>query len=268
MEGESGVPTRDRVDGKAARRPRGVTAVGMDRNRRLAGRVFDHLRDDIVRGVLLPGTPMAELDLCSRLGVSRTPVREALIKLAEGGLVRIYPQRGTFVAPISVEACREAQFIREHLECALVGEAVRRIDATGLRQLHDIIDLQQRAQRTGTPGEFYDLDERFHNAIACISGHARVWHVIMQVKVHFDRVRYLSLQDANHIPLLISQHGEIVDGLANCDEVRAMAAMRRHLREVFRTIETMSATMEQNPATPLRRRRVSHPEVANSPQSI
>jgi DNA-binding GntR family transcriptional regulator len=65
---------------------------------------------------------MAELDLCRRLGVSRTPVREALIKLADADLVRIYPQSGSFVAPISREAFGHAQFIREHLECALVAE--------------------------------------------------------------------------------------------------------------------------------------------------
>jgi DNA-binding GntR family transcriptional regulator len=228
-------------------------ATGMGGTRRLAGRVFDHLRGDIIRGVLPPGTPMAELDLCNRLGVSRTPVREALIKLAEEGLVRIYPQRGSFVAPIAVEALREAQFVREHLECALVAEAVRRIDATGLRQLHDLIDLQQRAHHSDKPEEFYESDEAFHNTIARISRHPHVWQVIMQAKVHFDRVRHLSLQNAGHIPLLISQHAEVVDGLANFDEARAVAAMRRHLREVFRTIEAMPDAMDPSPA-PLPRR--------------
>ena len=108
------------------------------------------------------GTPMAELDLCDQLGVSRTPVREALIKLADIGLVNIYPQRGTFVAPISPEAFRHAQFIREHLECAMVAEAVRNIDATSLRELNEILERQQEVALHGSGVDFYEPDELFH----------------------------------------------------------------------------------------------------------
>ncbi|HXP97672.1 MAG TPA: GntR family transcriptional regulator, partial [Telmatospirillum sp.] len=132
------------------------------RNRRLADQLFDHLRDDIVSGVLPPGTPLAELDLCNRLGVSRTPVREALIKLADIKLVNIYPQRGTFVAPISAEAFRSAQFIREHLECALLSEAVRHIDATSLRELNEIVERQKQAVAINSRDAFYEQDEAFH----------------------------------------------------------------------------------------------------------
>ncbi|MDR3516501.1 MAG: GntR family transcriptional regulator [Azospirillaceae bacterium] len=208
-------------------------------DRRLSGQVFDHLRDEIVRGALPPGTPMAELDLCARLSVSRTPVREALIKLADEGLVQILPQRGTFVAPISIAAAREAQFVREHLECALVAEAVRKIDATALREITETITRQEQAQRDGAPEAFYEADEAFHDAIARIGGHRGVRQVVRRAKLHFDRVRYLSLQDAERIPLLINQHREIVAGLANCDETQAVAAMRRHLREVFRVLDVL-----------------------------
>ncbi len=106
--------------------PENMRAAAADKpGGRLADQVYGRLLDEIVSGALPPGTPMAELDLCRRLGVSRTPVREALIKLADADLVRIYPQSGSFVAPISREAFGHAQFIREHLECALVAEAVR-----------------------------------------------------------------------------------------------------------------------------------------------
>ena len=214
--------------------------------RRLADQVYERLRDDIVSGALPPGTPMAELDLCERLGVSRTPVREALIKLADADLVRIYPQSGSFVAPISREAFRHAQFIREHLECALVAEAVRFIDATSLRELNDIIERQEKA---ATSAEFYATDEEFHHAIAKISQHEDVWQVIRQTKIHFDRVRHLTLQeDAGHIPLLIEQHREILNGLAECNEASAVAAMRRHLREVFRRAEGIFARQEEHAA--------------------
>jgi DNA-binding GntR family transcriptional regulator len=214
--------------------------------RRLADQVYERLLEEIVSGTLPPGTPMAELDLCDRLGVSRTPVREALIKLADADLVRIYPQSGTVVAPISREAFRHAQFIREHLECALVAEAVRFIDATSLRELGEIIAWQEQAAK---PAEFYARDEAFHQAIARISRHEDVWQVIRQTKIHFDRVRHLTLQeDAGHIPLLIEQHREILSGLADLNEERAVAAMRRHLREVFRRADGIFARQEENAA--------------------
>ena len=214
---------------------------------RLADQVYGRLLEEIVSGALPPGTPMAELDLCRRLGVSRTPVREALIKLADADLVRIYPQSGSFVAPISREAFGHAQFIREHLECALVAEAVRFIDATSLRELGDIIARQERA---ATPTEFYVSDEDFHHAIARISRHEDVWLVIRQTKIHFDRVRHLTLQeDSGHIPLLIEQHREILNGLADCNEAQAVAAMRRHLREVFRRADGIFARQEEEAAT-------------------
>lgn len=213
-------------------------SVTTDTQTRLADQVFDRLLGDIVSGRLPPGTPMAELDLCDRLSISRTPVREALIKLADIGLVNIYPQRGTFVAPISPEAFRNGQFIREHLECALVAEAVRYIDATSLRELDEIIERQEIAAATGSGIDFYEPDEDFHRAIARISRREEVWHVIRQTKVHFDRIRHLTLiEDRGHIPQLIDQHREVLTGLANCNEMQAVSAMRRHLREVFRRAE-------------------------------
>ncbi len=222
---------------------------------RLADQVYERLLDDIVRGALPPGTPLAELDLCERLGVSRTPVREALIKLADIDLVRIYPQRGSFVAPLSFEAFRNAQFIREHMECALLAEAVRHVDATALRELTRIVEAQAQA---GSAEGFYEQDEAFHDAIARLSGYPGVWPVIRQTKIHFDRVRHRTLVvDAPHIPLLIEQHREILAGLAACNEGQAVAAMRRHLREVFRRaniIFTPEATAEPGP---VRRRRAS-----------
>jgi DNA-binding GntR family transcriptional regulator len=241
MESETSEPTNMRPG--VAEKPSG----------RLADQVYQRLLDEIVSGALPPGTPMAELDLCDRLGVSRTPGREALIKLADIDLVRILPQSGSFVAPVSREAFGHAQFIREHLECALVAEAVRFVDATSLRELSDIIERQQHAT---TPAEFYARDEEFHHAIAAISRHEHVWQVIRQTKIHFDRVRHLTLrEDAGHIPLLIEQHREIFNGLADCNEAQAVAAMRRHLREVFRRADGIFARQEESVAQLAAKRR-------------
>jgi DNA-binding GntR family transcriptional regulator len=229
------------------------------RNRRLANQVYDTLRMDIVTGAMPPGASMSESDICARLGVSRTPVREALIELAKANLVLVYPQRGTFVAPISADAFRDAQFIREHLECALVGEAVRHLDSTALNELNAIIDRQRYAYSIGSADDFYQGDEDFHAAIARLSRRPGVHQVLLDAKIHFDRVRHMTLQDIEHIPLLIEQHREILDGMANGDEAAAVAAMRRHLREVFHRAEGIiarqQAAVAKLPSQPRRIRR-------------
>ena len=216
---------------------------------RLATRVFDRLLADIVSGRLLPGMPLSELDLCESLGVSRTPVREALIKLAEADLVRIVPKRGSYVAPIALQGFADAQFIRENLECALVAEAARQIDASALAELNALLESQRQAK---TGDAFFQLDEAFHAAIA---GRTSVWKVIRQTKLQFDRVRRLSLLDGKRIPLLVEQHREVVEGLAACDEARAVAAMRRHLRGSLRTVSELIAKQEQAAGTMTRRSR-------------
>lgn len=232
-----------------------MNSKGMDRrSARLASQVFEKLREDIVRGLLPPDTPLAELDLCTRLEVSRTPVREALIKLAEEGLVRIFPQFGTFVAPISVEAVRVGQYVRENLECALVADAARGIDGPALQSLQDNMAQQIQAHRDGKAEEFYSLDNRFHAAIALASGHPGVWDVIQQTNTQFDRVRHISVQNPDQIPLLLQQHQEIVDAITEGDAVKAKAALRRHLREVFATVKQLGLTEADSTSPPKRRR--------------
>jgi GntR family transcriptional regulator, rspAB operon transcriptional repressor len=206
---------------------------------RLADQVFRYLRDQIVRGVLPPDTPLVEVEVAKQLRISRTPVREALIKLAEEELVRIYPQRGSFVAPISLEAVHDAQIIREHLECALMADVAQRITPAWQSLLEENLDKQKHAERRSNGALFYELDESFHAMLGEISGRARVWKMILQAKVHMDRVRYLSHQEPGHIKKLIVQHRDIVGALTRHDAAAATEAMRQHLRMVFSTIRTL-----------------------------
>ncbi|MDR3438288.1 GntR family transcriptional regulator [Telmatospirillum sp.] len=232
-----------------------MSAIDRDRrNSRLASQVFTTLREDIVRGVLPPNAPLSELDLCDRLQVSRTPVREALIKLAEEGLVKIYPQFGSFVAPISLEAVAVGQYIREHLECALISDAARRMDADAIRRIQDSMEAQAKAVEDGDAEEFYSLDNKFHAMIAEFGGNPKVWNVISQTKTQFDRVRYLSVQEPGRNGKLLEQHKEIADNLIAGDGVKAKAALRRHLREVFTTVEKLGLTEATNALPPRRRR--------------
>jgi DNA-binding GntR family transcriptional regulator len=225
----------------------------MDRRTvRLTAQVFAQLRDDIVRGVLPADTPLSEQELCGRLNVSRTPVREAFIKLAEEGLVRVYPQFGTFVAPISLEAVKVGQYVREHLECALVGDAARRVDAAGLKQISDLVERQADAK---TAEAFYDLDNEFHALIADLSGNPGVWPVILRAKTQFDRVRYLTVHDPERMRQILAEHREIVAALAAGDAEKAQAALRGHLRQVFVSVAKLG--LSDDPSPPPRRRRTA-----------
>jgi DNA-binding GntR family transcriptional regulator len=225
----------------------------MDRRSfRLTAQVFERLREDIVRGVLAPNTQLSEQDLCSRLGVSRTPVREALIKLAEEELVDVYPQVGTFVAPISLDAVKVGQYVREHLECALVADAARRIDAEGVERIRDSIARQEQAT---SPEEAFALDNEFHRLIAELSGHVGVWAVLLKTKTQFDRVRYLSVRVPARAAEIVHEHRLIADALMRGDDRAVQVAMRSHLRGVFATVESLPASVTRRPDQLRRRRR-------------
>jgi DNA-binding GntR family transcriptional regulator len=233
---------------------------------RLADQVFRYLRDQIVRGALPPDTPLVEVEVAKQLQISRTPVREALIKLAEEELVRIYPQRGSFVAPISLEAVQDGQIIREHLECALMADVAQRITPVWQSLLEENLDRQKSAERQGNGPQFYELDEAFHAILGEISGHARVWKTILQAKVHMDRVRYLSHQEPGHIKKLIGQHRDIVGALTRHDAPAATEAMRQHLRMVYSTIRTLGFDQDVRSGPPPRQPKTVEPVAAQPPK--
>lgn len=235
--------------GMTSKSPMAMAISPSHKHLRLSAQVFETIREEIVSGALAPKTQISEAELSERLGVSRTPVREALIKLAEDGLVQIVPQVGTFVAPISVESVKEAQFIREQLECALVVEAARRADPATLRRLKDNLAEQNDAARDNDWDRFYELDEAFHGILAGVAGHPTVWKVIQQSKVHMDRVRHVSFRIPDHMAQLISQHTAIIDAVSRGNGPDAQASLRHHLREILATLEKLGLAEVADGAT-------------------
>src|SRR4051794_28645655 len=143
---------------------------------------YDRLREAIVTLRLKPGERIADGRLAQELGVSRTPVREAILQLADEGLVDVVPQHGTFVAPISLEAVREAQFVREALEVAALREVVERITDAELAELDASLTAQAEAE--GDPARFYALDEAFHRRLMEISSFPGVWRIAARSRAH------------------------------------------------------------------------------------
>jgi len=205
----------------------------------LSDQAHEAVQGMIVRGELAPGARISEPELQARLGIGRTPLREAMLRLAEQGLVSIVPQSGSFVAPIELDRVKEAQFVREHLECAIIREVAARIDFAGVQALRSNLASQRLAARSSNAEGFYALDEALHAGFAEMAGRPGVWWLIQQGKLHMDRVRRLSLPMHDQIPRLIAQHETVVAALAQHDADAAEAALRLHLREVFTTIQDL-----------------------------
>jgi GntR family transcriptional regulator, rspAB operon transcriptional repressor len=206
----------------------------------MAEQVFRTLRSAIVTMRLKPGEALSEQEIAGRLDVSRQPVREAFIKLSDDGLLRVVPQRGTFVMKISAAAVTNARFVREAVECAIAREAAERITAADAAVLKAIIAEQRKAEKAGDAEGFFVLDEEFHRALAAASGCAYAWKVIESAKAQMDRVRFLSVPEATPMRRLIVQHQRILDGVAAGDGDAAVAAMQTHLRAILSSLPRLA----------------------------
>jgi GntR family transcriptional regulator, rspAB operon transcriptional repressor len=198
-----------------------------------ADAVFAALHADIVAMALKPGEPLGEKALVERFGVSRTPIREALIRLEADGLVRILPQSGTFVSRVPVAAIPEGVAIRRALEGLAVEAATSCADAEGLAALDRTILRQRVVAALGDLGEFHLADEAFHETLARLSGYPGLWKLLVQAKVQVDRARRLTLPAHGRMDQVIAEHVAVRDALARGDAAGARAAMLDHLGKVI-----------------------------------
>jgi len=207
----------------------------------MARQVTRALRQAIVTMQISPGEMLSEQDLAQKFGVSRSPVREALIKLSEAGLVRVLPQRGTQVVKISRAAVEDARFIREAVECAVVREAALKATPVMLAELNASLSRQRRAQRSASTEEFLALDEEFHRLLAETAGRPAAWRMIEDVKPQMDRVRFLDMTKAVPRHVVLAQHVLIVGAIKDKDPMAAQEAMHQHLSEILRTLPELAA---------------------------
>ncbi|WP_282606088.1 GntR family transcriptional regulator [Pelagibius sp. Alg239-R121] len=193
--------------------------------------VYRILRKRIIRAELTPGSLISESEIARAFSLSRQPVREAFIKLSEDGLVEVRPQRGTLVRKISMDAVRDARFVREAIEADVVKLVAEKSDPAVVSELRAQIALQ-RAVAPSDHKRFMKLDELFHRTLSEAAGKPYAWKIIEDVKAQMDRVRYLSLL---HFPMnkLIAQHEAVVDAIEKGTPERADTALREHLREIL-----------------------------------
>src|SRR3954467_9737328 len=206
----------------------------------IADQIFRTLRSSIITLRLTPAAALSEQDIADRLKVSRQPVREAFIKLSEIGLVRVLPQRGTFVMKISAKEVMDARFVREAVECAIARRASEGIGKPAIEDLSAIIAEQRKAGRAKDEEAFFTLDDAFHHALANAAECAYAWKVVEEAKAQMDRVRFLSIADAMPTEVPIVQHQAILDAIVAGDGAAAERAMQVHLREILKSLPRLS----------------------------
>lgn len=204
-----------------------------------AEKIYWLLRQAIVHLEMQPGAVVSEKDLCAEFSVSRTPVREAVQRLADEGLIDIFPHSGTYVSRISFTGAEEGFVIRRALEIESVRKAVTHIKDADIARLQGTISEMRSILERNELDRYLDCDDVFHSAIAAISGYPRIWKFIALAKVHLDRMRQLSAPVPGHLAVVTDQHEAIVRALASRNADQAELAMRIHLDTSFAVMAKM-----------------------------
>jgi DNA-binding GntR family transcriptional regulator len=223
----------------------------IDRSQAIGTQLYAILRRAIVTCRLRPGDMIPEAMVTERLGVSRTPLREAFRQLADDGLVSIRPQAGTFVSVLDRAAWEEGRLIRRALECEAIRRAATRMTASTLDRLEGILTLQARAEQRGHHDQLFTLDDEFHACIVRSSGLPRLWRVIDSAKAELDRTRYLAIPFMGRGSLAVAEHRAILAALTERNGARAALLLKRHLdlsdlaiRQLFAAGEGVQAAAE------------------------
>ena len=187
------------------------------------------LKNNIIHLELEPGSMVSEHELAVKLGLSRGPVREALIELARVKMVEIYPQRGSYISPVDYELIDEARFMRETLEiavverCCMLGVAPGHFDI-----LRENVKLQQFYFENDNNQKFWELDNEFHRLLFLNAGVINVHMLMSGMLTHFDRVRAMSLAVVKKNKL-VDDHSLILEAIVSGDPEAAKSFMHKHL---------------------------------------
>lgn len=204
--------------------------------------IHDALYKSIARMELRPGEALQEKALTELFGVSRTPVREALLRLQGEGLVDMQPQAGTSVARIPKAAIREAIIIRRGLEELAVTRLAAVANERDVARIDLLIAKQRLAVSIDDQPGFHDADEEFHELVALAAGFSMLWPMVRQMKVHLDRLRVLSLPLEGRMGVTVEEHRKIRDAIAARDVERSREAMHEHLGVMIPYIDHLSSS--------------------------
>ena len=191
--------------------------------------VFNTLRQAILKGELKPGERLMEIQLAERLGVSRTPIREAIRKLELEGLVLMVPRKGAEVAKISEKSLREVLEVRRSLEELAIELTCQRITEEELKELEKAKTAFAEATLKGEPMEIAESDEHFHYLIYQATGNSRLVQILNNLREQMYRYRLEYIKDADKRQILVVEHEHILQAIRNRNITEAKNAVRKHI---------------------------------------
>jgi DNA-binding GntR family transcriptional regulator len=205
----------------------------------LGQRVYQTLREAILSLAYRPGEILRKPEICEALGVSRSPVADAVARLATEGLVDVVPQAGTFVARFSMEEIREGAFLREAIEVAAIERVAQTITEDQLTQLRRNLTVQAALIADGDVPGFYQTDAAMHELILSFTGFRKLAQVSETAWLHVNRARQLILPVPGRITATLDEHRAILAALEARDPEAARAATRAHLRQLVTYLEPL-----------------------------
>ncbi len=191
--------------------------------------ICNAIEDDIVTGVLAPGSKLDEVSLCTRFGVSRTPVREALRSLAERGLVKLVRNRGAFVEELSVPRLIEMFAVMAELEGMAGRLCARRITAAQMSKLQHTHKACRTASRRKDPDEYYFRNEAFHNAIVAGSNNTFLAEQVSALRRRLQPYRRMQLRVPKRVHDSLAEHESIVEAILDGDPERSERLLQEHV---------------------------------------
>jgi len=220
-------------------------ASGLDRSRHAAPQVFEQLRAMILSLEMAPGTVLSRAELAGLFGLSQTPIRDALIKLGEEGLVDIFAQHATVVSRIDLASARQVHFLRKCIELEVVRTLAADPAAGLVARLRAQIDLQVAVMSADDYSAFVAADLAFHHMMYEAAGVTELSDHVRQLSGHIDRLRRLHLPDAGKAQAVVRDHKRIVDAIAKGDPELAQQRVREHLSGTLAKVDEISARYPQ-----------------------
>lgn len=192
-------------------------------------RIYEILRDNIASLKLEPGTLVSEKEISDQLQVSRTPIREAFVRLTQEKLLDVYPQKGTYISLINLDYMEDARFIREKLERATVRLACEAFPKEYLLKLEANLNQQRHWIAEKDDERLLLTDDEFHYLIFEGCAKQRVWAVIQQMNTHLNRIRRLKLRTDFPWQTILNEHSEIFQAIQEKTSNQADQVMKKHL---------------------------------------
>jgi DNA-binding GntR family transcriptional regulator len=211
------------------RRLPGRSADRLDRDRQAAPQVFERLRKLITSLALPPGSPLSRNALAEQFGVSSTPIRDALMRLEEEGLVEVFPQYATVVSRIDIGLAHQAHFLRQALELEIVKRLALEHSARLIEELNSTIARQQKFARAGDFEPFMAADNDFHRELYAATGNQELWDLVRSRSGHIDRLRRLHLPSPGKAQDIVRHHRLIVKAIGANRPDDAQRHLRKHL---------------------------------------